>query len=111
MLCSACRYIIFLFTSQCFSTFIPIDLFSSGPTGLRLAMSLRVLLTATESWPSAALYCDGLAVTGCEVFALAPKGAPVHSRPSLSGGSVYRPLAALKSLKEAIAKFGPELIV
>jgi hypothetical protein len=74
-------------------------------------MSPRVLLAATESWPSAALYCDGLAVTGCEVFALAPKAAPVHSRPSLSGGSVYRPLAAQASLRTAIRKFAPDLLV
>jgi formate-dependent phosphoribosylglycinamide formyltransferase (GAR transformylase) len=74
-------------------------------------MKLRILLSATESWPSAALYADGFATAGCDVIAHAPAAAPVHTSPFITAASVYRPLAPIRSLEAAIAQWTPDLVV
>jgi hypothetical protein len=74
-------------------------------------MTGRILISATESWPSAAHYAAGLVVTGCEVAALAPASAPVLSNRTLAGRRTYWPMAPLRSLQAAIRKFSPDLIM
>src|SRR5580693_1669372 len=75
------------------------------------SMRFRILLSATESWPSAALYADGFATAGCDVIAHAPAAAPVHTSPFITAASVYRPLAPIRSLEAAIAQWTPDLVV
>jgi len=74
-------------------------------------MAPRILLYATLKWPSAARYAGGFAAAGCDVFALVPDGAPVQASRYVSGSHLYKPLAPLRSLRKAIAKSSPDLIV
>jgi hypothetical protein len=76
-----------------------------------LHMAPRILLYATLKWPSAARYAGGFAAAGCDVFALVPDGAPVQASRYVSGSHLYKPLAPLRSLRKAIAKSSPDLIV
>lgn len=76
-----------------------------------LFMARNILLYATLKWPSAARYAGGFAAAGCTVYALSPDGAPVQSSRYVSGSHIYSPLAPLRSLRKAIARAAPDLIV
>src|SRR5271169_3948405 len=71
----------------------------------------RIMLYATLKWPSAARYAGGFAAAGCEAYALSPDGAPVQSSRYVSGSHLYNPLTPLRSLRKAIARVAPDLIV
>jgi hypothetical protein len=77
----------------------------------RFCMADRILIYATVSWPSAARYAGGFVAAGCEVFALSPDGAPVHASRYVVENYIYRPLAPLRSLRKAIGKSSPNLII
>lgn len=74
-------------------------------------MSGRILLAATMGWPSVARYAGAFASSGCTVAALSPRKAPVALSRYVSEHFTYRPLAAMASLKAAVAAFTPDLIV
>ena len=74
-------------------------------------MSGRVLLAGTMGWPSVARYAGAFASAGCPVAALSPRNAPVAVSRYVAQHFTYRPLAALASMKAAIAGFKPDLIV
>lgn len=74
-------------------------------------MARKILLYATLKWPSAARYAGGFAAAGCDVYALSPDGAPVQSSRYVSGNHLYRPLRPLRSLRKAISRTAPDLIV
>lgn len=74
-------------------------------------MARKILLYATLKWPSAARYAGGFAAAGCDVYALSPDGAPVQSSRYVSGSHLYHPLRPLRSLRKAVARTAPDLIV
>ena len=74
-------------------------------------MPRRILIYSTVSWPSAARYAGGFVVSGCQVFALTPAGAPVQSSRYVAGTAIYSALAPLNSLRTALGRFMPDLIV
>jgi hypothetical protein len=74
-------------------------------------MTGRILLFATQKWPSAARYAGGFHAAGCNVYALCPDGAPVCVSRYVSGTSRYNPLAPLSALRGAIAAWAPDVIV
>jgi len=80
-------------------------------TDKNLSMARKILLYATLKWPSAARYAGGFAAAGCDVYALSPDGAPVQSSRYVSGSHLYNPLTPLRSLRKAIARSAPDLIV
>jgi hypothetical protein len=74
-------------------------------------MSSRILLYATMNWPSAARYAGGFVAAGCEVHAACPDGALVALSRYVARAHLYQPLAPLASLKRAIRRSVPDLIV
>jgi len=74
-------------------------------------MANRILLAATVGWPSAARYAAGFAAAGCTVDALSPADAIVRKSRYVCGHHTYNPLFPGRSLRAAIAKSDPDLIV
>ncbi len=74
-------------------------------------MSCKVLLSTTVNWTSTARHAAGFALAGCEVEALAPTRAPVRVSRYVSRSYVHHSLSAVASLKEAIRKANPDLLV
>ncbi len=75
------------------------------------AMARKVLLVTTVGWTSTARYAGGFAAASWSVDTLSPPGAPVVSSRYIDGSHSYRPLAALSSLRGAIGRAQPDLIV
>src|SRR3954471_13105830 len=74
-------------------------------------MSCKILLSTTVSWTSTARHASGFALAGCEVEALAPARAPVRLSRYVSRSYVHRSLSVLASLRGAIRKAKPDLVV
>lgn len=72
---------------------------------------MRVLLSTTVDWPSAARLAGAFAATGATVDALFPRGhVMAHSR-YLARRRIYHPLAPLTSLEAALDACQPDLVV
>ncbi len=74
-------------------------------------MTNNILLTATVGWPSAARYAGGFVAAGCAVDALSPARAPVRASRYARRHFDYNALFPIASLRAAIAKSDPDLIV
>ena len=74
-------------------------------------MARKVLLVTTVGWVSTARYAGGFAAAAWSVDAFCPAGAPVSVSRYVGKSHTYRPLLALASLRQAIAKSVPDLIV
>jgi hypothetical protein len=74
-------------------------------------MARKVLLVTTVGWTSTARYAGGFAAASWSVDALCPQGAPVTKSRYIGEWHRYRPLRALSSLRRAIDKSGPDLVV
>jgi hypothetical protein len=74
-------------------------------------MARKVLLVTTVGWVSTARYAGGFAAAAWSVDAFCPAGAPVSVSRYVGESHTYRPLRALSSLRKAIAKSAPDLIV
>jgi hypothetical protein len=74
-------------------------------------MPRRILIYATVNWPSAARYAHGFVASGCQVFALSPARAPVQSSRYVSGTAIYSALSPMDSLRAALGRFTPDLVV
>jgi hypothetical protein len=74
-------------------------------------MSCKILIFTTVSWTSTARHAAGFALAGCTVDALAPLSAPVRLSRHVSTIHRYRSLTPLRSLREAIRRAAPDLIV
>jgi hypothetical protein len=74
-------------------------------------MGCKILLSTTVSWASTARHAAGFALTGAEVEALAPRHAPVTASRYVSASYVHRPILGLASLRQAIERAAPDLIV
>jgi len=74
-------------------------------------MARKVLLVTTVGWTSTARYAGGFAAASWSVEALCPSGAPVRLSRYIDDWHAYRPLRALSSLRKAIDKATPDLVV
>jgi hypothetical protein len=74
-------------------------------------MSCKILVSTTVRWTSTARHAAGFALAGCEVEAVAPANAPVTLSRHVSRTHLYRALAPLRSLREAIRRAQPDLVV
>ncbi len=74
-------------------------------------MTGRVLLYATQGWPSVARYAAAFAQAGCAVGALSPRRAPVAASRYVESLHAYNALLPHASLDIAITRFRPDLIV
>jgi hypothetical protein len=72
---------------------------------------LKVLISTTVCWPSAARLAGAFAKCGCAVDALFPDDHPLGASRYPAGRHLYRPLRPLRSLRRAIEKSGPDLVV
>jgi ATP-grasp domain len=70
-----------------------------------------VLVAAALLWPNAVRLCRALQEVGFEVGAIALPQHPVHRSRAPKRTFEYRPRAPLESLREAIAKQRPDIIV
>ncbi len=75
------------------------------------AMTRKVLLVTTVDWMSTARYAGAFKAAAWTVEALSPPKAPVALSRYVDAHHRYRPLAALRSLRKAIARAMPDLIV
>jgi hypothetical protein len=83
---------------------------ASGIAGI-LGMARKVLLVTTVGWTSTARYAGGFAAASWAVDAICPPGAPVSLSRYIDEWHAYRPLRALSSLRRAIDKSAPDLVV
>ena len=74
-------------------------------------MTDGILLVATIGWPSAARYASGFVAASCTVDSLSPKHAPVRASRYVRRHYDYNALFPIASLRAAIARSKPELIV
>jgi hypothetical protein len=82
-----------------------------GGTAGILGMARKVLLVTTVGWTSTARYAGGFASASWMIDALCPPGAPVSLSRYIGQWHAYRPLRALSSLRGAIEKSAPDLLV
>jgi hypothetical protein len=74
-------------------------------------MACKVLISTTVRWTSTARHAAGFALSGATVDVIAPDGAPVTQSRYVSHSHIYRPIFARKSLRQAIERAEPDLIV
>jgi hypothetical protein len=74
-------------------------------------MTRKVLLVTTVEWTSTARYAGGFSAASWSVDALCPRGAPVSLSRYIGEWHAYRPLLALESLRRALGKSEPDLVV
>ena len=74
-------------------------------------MARKVLLVTTVEWTSTARYAGGFSAASWSVDALCPKGAPVSLSRYIGEWHAYHPLLTLASLRRAIEKSQPDLVV
>jgi hypothetical protein len=74
-------------------------------------MAVKVLLATTVRWPSAARLAGAFAAAGCAVDALLPADHPARRSRYFSDVFGYRPFADLSSLRHAVARAQPDLII
>jgi predicted ATP-grasp superfamily ATP-dependent carboligase len=74
-------------------------------------MTRKVLLVTTVDWVSTARYAGGFAAASWTVDALSPRRAPVRLSRYVDTNHTYHPLCALASLRTAISKAQPDLLV
>ncbi|MGD0191189.1 MAG: hypothetical protein ABSD74_10650 [Rhizomicrobium sp.] len=74
-------------------------------------MSSKVLLTTTVGWSSVARLAHGFAAASCQVDAHAPLGALVFASRYVSGRYTYRALSPVDSLRHAIERSTPDMLV
>lgn len=74
-------------------------------------MGSKILISTTVAWTSTARHAAGFALAGCDVEAIAPAGAPVGLSRYLSHCYLYRALAPLSSLRDAIVRAQPNVVV
>src|SRR5579871_6715127 len=74
-------------------------------------MARKVLLVTTVDWTSTARYAGGFAAASWSVEVLCPRRAPARRSRYVGECHLYRPLLATASLRKALAKAEPDLIV
>jgi predicted ATP-grasp superfamily ATP-dependent carboligase len=74
-------------------------------------MARRVLLVATVHWPSIARLACGFATASCAVDVLSPHGAPVTVSRYVKNHHAYNALFPLASLRAAVERAHPNLLV
>jgi hypothetical protein len=74
-------------------------------------MTRKVLLVTTVDWTSTARYAGAFAAASWLVDTISPKGAPVTLSRYVDRRYPYRPLFALSSLRQAIERARPDLLV
>jgi hypothetical protein len=74
-------------------------------------MPCKILISTTVGWTSTARHAAGFSRAGCTVEALAPKGSPLLASRYVSARHPYRSVFARPSLREAILRAKPDLIV
>lgn len=74
-------------------------------------MARKVLLVTTVDWTSTARYAGGFAAASWSVEAVCPRRAPARKSRYIDDCHLYRPLLAVRSLRNALAKSQPDLVV
>lgn len=74
-------------------------------------MARKVLLFTTVDWTSTARYAGGFAAASWSVAALCPRRTPIRKSRYVGELHLYRPLMALRSLRGALGKAQPDLVV
>jgi hypothetical protein len=73
---------------------------------------VKILLTATTNWPSAARLMIEFSKVGCVVSIVCPAyGHPAHKVQSAHNTYPYKPLSPIDSLADAIATAKPDIII
>src|SRR6185437_14684394 len=75
------------------------------------AAPTRLLLAAACNWESTVPLAISLRDAGFEVAIVAPRGHPLERIPGLSKRLRYRPLMPMRSLRQAIDKVAPTVIM
>jgi len=76
------------------------------------SVSPKVLLTATNRWPSTARLAIGLTKAGCRVYAVCPKqGHPLFSTSVVHEVFPYSSIHPLNSLQRAIEAVRPQIVI
>jgi len=75
------------------------------------AATTRLLLAAACSWESTVPLAISLRDAGFDVAIVAPHGHPLHRVPNMTDRLFYRPLTPMRSLRRAIDKVGPSVIM
>ena len=76
-----------------------------------LPLMLKILISTTVRWPSAARLAGAFAESGCAVDALFPESHPLAASRYPSGRHLYRPLRPLHSLSRAVETSKPDFVV
>lgn len=71
----------------------------------------RVLIVATEPWPSTAMLADTLHQSGFSVAAVCPKRNPLRHTRTVERCFVYSAWSPWRSIRKAIALYAPALLV
>jgi hypothetical protein len=74
-------------------------------------MARKVLLVTTVDWVSTARYAGGFVAAAWAVDVVCPKKAPARLSRYVAACYTYLPLGALSSLRRAIRKAKPDLLV
>jgi hypothetical protein len=74
-------------------------------------MACKILLTSTVGWTSVARLAHGFSAASCRIDSHAPAGAPVFASRYVSGRHAYKPLSPVASLRAAITRAEPDLLV
>ena len=75
------------------------------------AAPTRLLLAAACNWESTVPLAIALRDTGFDVAIVAPRGHPLHRVPGLASRLRYRPLMPMRSLRQAIDRVAPSVIM
>lgn len=74
-------------------------------------MALKVLLTTSVGWPSVARLAHGFAAAGCSIEAHAPQDSTIFASRYVGARYPYKALSPQASLRAAIEKASPDLLV
>jgi hypothetical protein len=76
-----------------------------------IVSQLRILIVATNNWPSVGRLMSALIKIGFKVAVVCPSDSPIKYIQNLTARYEYRPQHSLASIKAAIADSGPLLLV
>jgi carbamoyl-phosphate synthase L subunit-like protein len=84
---------------------------SSGVLVAHQILPIRILVVATNKWPSIGLLVAALIKVGFETAVVCPSGSPINNIRNLNARYVYRPRQSLLSIRAAIADWNPSLLI
>ena len=77
----------------------------------QMARKIRVLIIATNDWCAIGQFLSALIHIGFEIAVVCPSGSPIQHVKNLSARYKYRSWRSQKSIRTAIAKWSPDLLL